>query len=173
MDIDFEQANRLVADHVKFAHPTISSDNLNVNKGSEGGNFVNSSLHNPTFNIHTPAAAPPPPKIRQQLSRDYDIHYYSTTSELEQNYDYAIYYGSGESRRISNDAYPTRRSKSRLKLKHWATCFIISIILATFLIYILVLLVDFILYHHIIAEVVEDEIEEKNRLSQIEFTRQQ
>ena len=63
--------------------------------------------------------------------------------------------------------------RSKLRFKHWVCCLIISTIFASFLIYILVILVDFILYHHIIEEVVEDEIEEKNRLSQIELTRQQ
>ena len=157
VDIDFEQANRLVADHIKFTHSSIS-EYLNVNKGCEGGNFVNSSLNNPIFNIHTPAAAPPSLPIRQQES----FGVFSDSSS-------AVNSREGSMRK-SITIMPRR---SKLRFKHWACCLIISTIFATFLIYILVILVDFILYHHIIEEVVEDEIEEKNRLSQIELTRQQ
>ena len=53
VDVDYEQAKELVAGHVKYAHPSVS-ENLNVNTGTQGGNFVNSSLQNPTFIIHTP-----------------------------------------------------------------------------------------------------------------------
>ena len=52
VEIEYEKAKELVADHVKYAHP-ISSDHLNVNNGTQGGNFFNSALKNPIFNIHT------------------------------------------------------------------------------------------------------------------------
>ena len=70
LDLPYEQAKEQKADHVKFAHhdgdgasgsgsfaqhqeDPVRSNNLNVNKnkGLQGGNFVNSSLNHPTFNI--------------------------------------------------------------------------------------------------------------------------
>ena len=64
VDLDYEQARQLVADHVKYAHPSVSENlNVNLNKGTEGGNFVNSSLQYPTFNIHNPAPPTPPPPL--------------------------------------------------------------------------------------------------------------
>ena len=159
VDIDYEQAKELVVDHVMFAHPS-KANNLNVNKGTEGGNFVNSSLHNPTFNIHTPAAAEPPtPHLRQQESIDVRDSV-STVSAVTSRAQFTI---------GSSITMPMPDQNSKSGLKRWACCLVFSIIL-TFLI---VLLVDFILYHHIIVEVLEDKVEEKNQLSQIEFTRQQ
>ena len=74
VDLDYEQARQLVADHVKYAHPSVSENlNVNLNKGTEGGNFVQSSLQNPIFNIHNPASATPPPpptQFKQEESFD-------------------------------------------------------------------------------------------------------
>ena len=66
VDIAFEQAQVLVADHVREAHHQGAVNdgvlNLNENKGAQGGNFMNSKLENNTFNVHTsvPAAVPAP-----------------------------------------------------------------------------------------------------------------
>ena len=69
-DVDRELALTLLETHMKFAHSAGShqsdgasgssaqlppADHLNVNKGNQGGNFVNSPMHKPTFNIHSPS----------------------------------------------------------------------------------------------------------------------
>ena len=62
VDVTFEQARLLISDHVKFAHqsgasaaPARQDSGLTLNKvgtgGTQGGNFSNSSLHKPTFNL--------------------------------------------------------------------------------------------------------------------------
>ncbi len=65
VDIPYEQAKELLAEHVKLAHPTGGGasdappqqprpgNNVNVNKGVQGGNVDNCDLQNPIFNLHT------------------------------------------------------------------------------------------------------------------------
>ena len=66
-DVDIELALKLQETHLKYAHqvtlardPQIdgAGDSLNVNKGAQGGNFVKSQLHQPTFNIQSPRGSP-------------------------------------------------------------------------------------------------------------------
>ena len=71
-DVAIDLALTLQENHMKYAHKaTVGStdqpdgasaapvlkhpgDHLNMNKGVQGGNFVNSPVNNPVFNIHTP-----------------------------------------------------------------------------------------------------------------------
>ena len=66
-DVNIEHALKVQDQHMKYAHPetgdgasgppaqlsaVMNTDNLNVNKGVQGGNFVNSHVTNPVINIH-------------------------------------------------------------------------------------------------------------------------
>ena len=64
-----EDAHKLLEDHLKYAHQmtvanadkpdgasgdSVQQHHLNVNKGVQGANFVNSPVYNPVFNIQSP-----------------------------------------------------------------------------------------------------------------------